>query len=76
MIMKVKRCEVNMDTVSAEVFFDDGHSQIHVAHTIDGKADGVFAGIEHAVLAGAVILEQQQAVSVGQCVNILGFTGI
>ena len=54
----------------------DAHAQVHIAHAFDGQADAVFAGIEDAVLAGAVILEQQQAVAIGQLVNILGFAGV
>ena len=35
----------------------DGHPQVHVAHALDGQTNGVLTGIEHAVLAGAVVLE-------------------
>ena len=52
----------------------NGHTQIHVAHALDGQADSVFTGIKHAVLAGAIILEKKQAVAVRQRINVLGFT--
>ena len=54
----------------------DGHTQVHIANAFDGQTNGVFAGIEHAVFAGTVVLEQQQAVAVGKSINILGLTGI
>ena len=54
----------------------DGHAQVHVAHALNGQAHGVLAGVEHTVLAGAVVLEFQQAVAIGQSVDILGFAGV
>ena len=54
----------------------DGHTQIHVAHTLDGQADAVFTGIKHTVLAGAIVLELQLIVTIGQCINIFGLTGV
>ena len=35
----------------------DRHPEIDVAHAFDGKPDRIFAGIEHAVLSGAVVFE-------------------
>ena len=54
----------------------DGHAQVHVAHAVDGQANRVLAGIEHAVLAGAVVFELEQVVAVFQSINILGLTGV
>jgi len=54
----------------------DGHTQVHVAHALDGQAHGVLAGIKDAVLAGAVVFELQQVVAVLQGVNVLGLTGV
>ena len=54
----------------------NGHAQVHVAHALDGQTDRVLAGIEHTVLAGAVVLELKQTVAIGQSINVLGFTGV
>ena len=54
----------------------DGHSQVNIANALDSEADGILAGIEYAVLAGAVVLELEQVVAVIQLENILGLSGI
>ena len=68
---------VGTDTGSVDLLKEiDGHTQVYIAHALDGQADAVFAGIELAILASAVILKQQQAVAVGQLINILGLAGV
>ena len=54
----------------------DGHTQVHVAHALDGQAHGVLAGVEHAVFPGAVVLELQQVIAVVQGVDVLGLSGV
>ena len=54
----------------------DGHPQVHIAHAVNGQTDGVFTGIEHAVLAGAVVLELQQIVAVVQGKHVLGLASV
>ena len=54
----------------------DAHAQIDVADAVDGEADGVLAGIEHAVLAGAVIFEFEQVIAVVKRVHVLGLAGV
>ena len=53
-----------------------GHAQVDIAHALDGQAHAVLAGVKHAVLARAVILEPEQVVTVVQCEYILGLSGI
>ena len=52
----------------------DGHTEVDVTNTLDGKTYRVFAGIEHTVLAGAIILKEKQTVAVGQLVYVFGFS--
>ncbi len=54
----------------------DRHAQVHIAYALDGKSHGVLAGIEHAVLSGAVVLELQQVIAVFQGEDVLGLAGI
>jgi hypothetical protein len=54
----------------------NGHTKVHITHALDGQTNGVFTGIEHTILTGAVILEQQQAVAIFQSINILGLAGV
>ena len=52
----------------------DRHTKIYVADAVDGKSDRIFAGIKHAVLAGAVILEFEKVVAVVECEYVLCLT--
>ena len=68
---------VGGDAGSVDFFKEiNGHPKVYVAHAIDGQAHRVFAGIEHAVLAGAVVLELQQVVAVVQSKHVLGLTSV
>ena len=53
-----------------------GHAQVDIAHALDGQAHAVLAGVKHAVLARAVILELEEVVAVLQCEYVLGLSGI
>ena len=59
-------------------FFEeiDGHSEVNVANTFDGKTNGVFARIKNAVFAGAVIFEFEEIVSVFKCEYVFGFSAV
>ena len=45
---------------------------ICTANALDGESNTVFAGIEYAVLTGAVVLELQHHIAVVKAVNVLG----
>ena len=68
---------MGLDAGGIDLFEEvDGHAQVHVAHAVDGQAHGVLAGIENAVLAGAVIFELQQIVAVFQGIDVLRFASV
>ena len=50
----------------------NGGLEIGLTDTLDGQSHRVLAGIEHAVLTGAIVLELEENVTVFQLVNILG----
>ena len=76
-ILQVGGDVVGQDTGGIDLLKEiDGHTQVDVAHTLDGQTHGVLAGIEDAVLAGAVVLKLQQAVAVLQLVNVLSLAGV
>jgi hypothetical protein len=51
----------------------DGSAKICLTDALDLEADGVFAGIEHAVLAGAIVLELKHYVAVIERIDVFGF---
>ena len=51
----------------------NGHPQVDIADTLDGKPYRVFTRIEHAILAGTVVLKFQQIISVFQCEYVFCF---
>ena len=76
-VLQVGGDEVGLDAGSVDLLEEvDGHAQVDVAHAVDGQAHGILAGIEHTVLAGAVVLELEQVVAVVQRVDVLGLAGI
>ena len=42
----------------------DGHPQVDIADSVDGEPDRVFPGVEHTVLAGAVVFEFEEVMTV------------
>ena len=60
-IAQVGTDKVGLDAGGIDLLKEvDAHAQVHIAYTVDGQAHGVLAGIEHAVLTGAVVLELEQ----------------
>ena len=76
-LVQIGAYKMRADAGGVDLFKEvDRHAQVDITDAVDGQADAVLAGVEHAVLAGAVILELQQIVAVFQCVDILGFAGV
>ena len=68
---------VGLDAGSIDLLKEiDAHPQVHIAHAVDGQADGVLTGIKHAILTGTVVLELQQVVAVLQSIDILGLPSV
>ena len=65
--------DVKIDKRGKEI---DGHTQVHISNTFNGQANAVLTRIKYTVLAGAIVLKEQQTVSIWKLVNILGFSCI
>ena len=76
-IVEVYRNEMSFDALFVDLLEEViGHSEVDVAYSLDGKSDGVLAGVKYSVFSGNVILEFKEIISVFEFKYVLGFAGV
>ena len=68
---------MSLDACGIDLFKEiDRHSEVDVAHTVNGETYRVLARIKHTVLARAVVLEFQKIVSVVKRKDVFCFASV